>query len=213
MRGADADVGQRVQQDVERTVEVQLHRVVAGRHGFVDHGQVGFGGRRGQDAVDGEGHVGGGQRLAVGEHGVLAKRERPGEAILAAGIAGGQVVGEAHVGVGDDERRLDERLVHVLTAAPRHERIEARRRLGAGGHGHDDLRLGVAGSAIGSDFRVAAVPFVGGLRAAGERSAECERAAARQRELRERAAGESGGGRGRCRHGSPSAIVLRKINS
>ena len=139
MLGYDAHDGERVEQGVERLVEVQLDGGVVDDDGLVDHGQVGFGGAAVDDTVDGEGDVVGSEGLAVGELDVVADGERPGEAVLGALIRGGQVVLELEVDIGGDEGGLNERLVHMLAAAPTHERVEAGRRLRAGGHGEDDL--------------------------------------------------------------------------
>ena len=142
--GHDAHDGKRVEQGVEWLVEAQLNGGVVDDNGLVDHGEVGLGGGAVDDAVDGEGHVAGGEGLAVGELDVVADGERPGQAVLGALIGGGEVVLELEVEVGGDERRLDERLMHVLAAAPAHKWVEAGGRLRAGGHGEDDLRGGVA---------------------------------------------------------------------
>ena len=142
--GHDAHDGERVEQGVEGLVEVQLNGGVVDDNGLIDHGEVGLGGSAVDDAVDGEGDVAGGEGLAVGELDVVADSERPGQAVLGALIGGGEVVLELEVEVGGDERRLNERLMHVLAAAPAHERVEAGGRLGAGGHGEGDLRGSVA---------------------------------------------------------------------
>ena len=142
--GYDAHDGERVEQGVERLVEVQLDGGVVDDDGLVDHGEVGFGGTAVDDTVDGEGDVVGGEGLAVGELDVVADGERPGQAVLGALIGVGKVVLELEVDVGGDEGGLNERLVHMLAATPAHERVEAGRRLRAGGHGEDDLRGGVA---------------------------------------------------------------------
>ena len=144
MLGHDAHDRERVEQGVEGLVEVQLNGGVVDDDGLVDHGEVGFGGGAVDDAVDGEGDVAGGEGLAVGELDVVADGERPGQAVLGALIGGGEVVLELEVEVGRDERRLDERLMHMLAAAPAYERVEAGGRFGAGGHGEDDLRGGFA---------------------------------------------------------------------
>ena len=144
MLGHDAHDGERVEQGVERLVEVQLNGGIVDDDGLVDHGEVGLGGGAVDDAVDGEGDVAGGEGLAVGELDVVADGERPGQTVRGALIGGGEVVLELEVEVGGDERRLNEGLMHVLATAPAHERVETGRRFGAGGHGKDDLRGGVA---------------------------------------------------------------------
>ena len=179
MGGADAHRGKRVHKDVEGMHHADLDRLVVERHGLGHHGQIDLGRRGVFDAVDGEGHVFGGQRLAVGELDVGADLERPHHAVLAAFVGRCQVVMQAHVGVGLDQRRLDERLVHVLAAAPCDERVEARLGLGVRGHGHDHLlgRTLLFGGGIGLGCRFA-------RRARGQNACEGRRGATRSQDLR-----------------------------
>ena len=151
----DADDRQRVQQRVERLVQMDLASLVVNGDGLVDHGQVALAGLVVGHAVDGVGHVMSGNRLAVGERGVGTDGERPGQAIVAARVSRCQVVLEAHVGLRGQKRGLDERLVHMLAAAPGNERIETGSRLAAHRHGNGNLRSvlpasGGAGARIGA---------------------------------------------------------------
>ena len=151
----DADNRQRVQQRIERLVQVDLAGLVIDGDGLVDHGQVALAGLVVRHAVDGVGHVMSGNRLAVGELGIGANGERPGQTVVAARIGRCQVVLEAHVGLRGQKRGLDKRLVHMLAAAPGNERIETGSRLAAHRHGNGNLRSvlpasGGAGARIGA---------------------------------------------------------------
>ena len=171
--GDDAHHGKGVEQRVAGLVEVYLNRRVVRSLGRAHHREVGLGVGRGHDGVDGKGDVGGAQGLAVGEARVIAGSERPGETVVGDLVGGGEVIDEVHVLVGDDERRLDERLVHVLAAAPVDAGVEAGGRLVAGAHGHDDLALWVYGGGSARGFACACG------RAAGRKGSEGGRAAER----------------------------------
>ena len=182
--GHDADDGKRVQKRVERLVEADFHRRVVRGHGLLHHGQVALGRLGVPDAVEGEGHVARRERLAVGELHVVADGERPRQAVGRRLVGRGQVVLEAQLGGGGDQRGLDERLVHVLAAAPRHQGVEAGRRLRSRRHGHDHLlgRVGARRDAL-LRFRVALACVAIGARR--QQAAQRQRRRARARQLRE----------------------------
>ena len=180
----DADDRQRVQQRVERLVQMDLAGLVVNGNGLVDHGQVALAGLVVGNAVDGIGHVMGGNRLAVGELGVGADGERPGQAVIAARISRCQVVLEAHVGLRGQKRGLDERLVHVLAAAPGNERVEAGIGLAAHRHGNGDLR-GMLPASGGAGARV------GAAGAGAQHAAEAHCSGAYARHLQKRTPGEA----------------------
>ena len=180
----DADNRQRVQQRVERLVQVDLAGLVIDGDGVVDHGQVALAGLVVGNAVDGVGHVMGGNRLAVGELRVGADGERPGQAVVAASIGRCQVVFEAHIGLRGQKRGLDERLVHVLAAAPGNERVEARFGLAAHRHGNGNLR-GVLPAGGGAGARV------GAAGAGAQHAAEAHCSGAYARHLQKRTPGEA----------------------
>ena len=139
----DAHHGERVQQRIVRALHGDLAGYGVNGPRLVHHGQIRFGRFAVHDSVDGEGHVLGRERHAVGEHHALADMERPGEAVLGAAVIGGEIVHEGEVVVRGDERRLDERLVHVLAGPPPHERIEAGGRFRGGRHGDYHLAYAV----------------------------------------------------------------------
>ena len=141
--GHDAHHGERVQKRVIGTLHGDLAGYGIGGAGRLNHGQVGLSRFPIHDTVDGEGHVLGRERHAVGEHHVIPDMERPGEAVLGAAVIGGEIVHELQIVVGDDESRLDERLVHVLAGSPPHERIEAGGRFRGGRHGDYHLAYAV----------------------------------------------------------------------
>ena len=180
----DADNRQRVQQRVERLVQMDLAGLVVDGDSLVDHGQVALAGLVVGNAVDGVGHVMGGNRLAVGELGVGADGERPGQAIVAAGISRCKVVLEAHVGLRGQKRGLDERLVHVLAAAPGNERVEAGIGLAAHRHGNGNLR-GMLPASGGARARV------GAAGAGAQHAAEAHCSGAYARHLQKRTPGEA----------------------
>ncbi len=95
--------------------EVDLHGVGIGRGDGVDHAEGGaFGGleRAGQDGVESEEHVGGGERGTVGEGDVVAEMENIGERV--GSIPGfGEVGSWVHLGVAGDEGGV-EQVVDVL---------------------------------------------------------------------------------------------------
>ena len=115
--------------------------------------------------------------MAVRESGVVANAERPGHSIGGAFVRRRKVAHEGKVAIGGDERRLNERLVHMLAAAPRHQRVETRSRFGACRHRHDDLGL-LRRSRTRTRIRRAA-------RACCEHAAERKRKRTGARELRE----------------------------
>ena len=162
--GHDADNGQRVQEGVERLVQANLAGLVVDGDGLVDHGQVALAGLVVGDAVDGVGDVMGRDRLAVGELRVRTDRERPGQAVVAARIRRCKVVLKTHVGLRGQKRGLDERLMHMLAAAPGDERVEAGVRLAAHRHRNGHLRsmlpvyggTGALGGAAGASAQHAA---------------------------------------------------------
>ena len=179
----DADNRQRVQQRVERLVQADLAGLVVDGDGLVDHGQVALAGLIVGNAVDGVGHVVGGNRLAVGEFGIGANGERPGQAIVAARVRRCKVVLEAHVGLRGQKRGLDQRLMHVLAATPGDERVEAGVRLAAHGHGNGHLRgvLPVCGGAGA---------LSGAAGAGAQHAAEAHCSGAYARHLQKRTPGE-----------------------
>ncbi len=122
------------------------HGGLVGGLGIVQHGEVVD--RAGRlYGVVGKGHVLGGQGLPVGEGHVVPDGHRPGEAVLADGVSGGQVIADGQVRVGDGEGGLDERLVDVLPGAPAEGGVKAGGRFGVGVHGDD--HLSVPGRAAG----------------------------------------------------------------
>ena len=159
-----------------RAREPQLDGTVVQCDRGVHHGEVGLGCIAVGDAIDREGHVLRRAGLAVGEHGVVAYRERPHEAVVAAEEFGGQVAGDVHGVIGYHERGLDERLVHVLAAAPRDERIETGRRLALRAHrdGHRAVRIDAAGCGARARIRE------GGTSAETDQRGGADEGAARQ---------------------------------
>ena len=185
--GHDAHHSQRVQQRVERLLHVHDDGGVVGGHGLFHHGHVALGCFRVQDAVDGEGHIARRERGAVGELHVVADGERPGHAVFGRFVGRGEVVLEVEVRIGGDQRGLDQRLVNVLAAAPRHHRVEAGGRLGSGGHRDDNLRRGL----VGRTFRRAFGRLLGlAARAACQQPAQRQRRRRRTRQFREIASRE-----------------------
>ena len=182
--GHDADNRQRVQQRVERLVQMDLAGLVVDGDGLVDHGQVALAGLVVGHAVDGVGHVMGGNRLAIGELGIGADGERPGQAVVAARIGRCQVVLEAHVGLRGQKRGLDERLVHMLAATPGDERVEAGVGLAAHRHGNGNLR-GVLPASGGARARI------GAAGAGAQHAAEAHCSSAYARHLQKRTPGEA----------------------
>ena len=180
----DADDRQRVQQRVERLVQVDLAGLVINGDGVVNHGQIALAGLVVGHAVDGVGHIMGGNRLAVGELGVGADGERPGQAVVAASIGRCQIVLEAHVGLRGQKRGLDKRLMHMLAAAPGNERIETSSRLAAHRHGNGNLR-GVLPASGGTGARI------GAAGAGAQHAAEAHCSGAYARHLQKRTPGEA----------------------
>ena len=180
----DADNRQRVQQRVERLVQMNLASLVVNGDSLVDHGQVALAGLVVGNAVDGVGHVMGGNRLAVGELGVGADGERPGQAIVAARIGRCQIVLEAHVGLRGQKRGLDERLMHMLATAPGNERIETGIRFAAHRHGNGHLR-GMLPASDGAGTRI------GAAGAGAQHAAEAHCSGTYARHLQKRTPGEA----------------------
>ena len=180
----DADNRQRVQQRVERLVQMDLAGLVVDGAGLVDHGQVALAGLVVGNAVDGICHVTSGNRLAVGELGIGADGERPGQAVVAASVGRCQVVLEAHVGLRGQKRGLDERLVHMLAATPGDERVEAGGGLAAHRHGNGNLR-GVLPASGGAGARI------GAASAGAQHAAETYCSSAYARHLQKRTPGEA----------------------
>ena len=110
-----------------------------GGHGLAHHREVGLGSLSLNDAIDGEGDVRCGKRIAIGELHVVANGERPGETIIRAEIIGRKVVLELQVLVGRNKRRLNKGLMDMLAATPRAQRVETSGGLAAGIHGNDNL--------------------------------------------------------------------------
>ena len=137
--GHDAQHGQGVEQGVVGLGHLQHKRVVVLRHGLLDHREVCLGVGGADDGVDGEGGVARGEGRAVREDHVLAQGEGPGHAVARADVVCGEVRDKLEVLVCGDEGRLDEGLVHMLTATPGDAGVEAGRRLRAGAHGDDNL--------------------------------------------------------------------------
>ena len=180
----DADNRQRVQQRVERLVQMNLTGLVIDGDGLVDHGQVALAGLVVGNAVDGIRHIMGGNRLAVGELGVGADGERPGQAIVAARVRRCKVVLEAHVGLRGQKRGLDKRLVHMLAAAPGDERVESSVGLAARRHGNGNLR-GVLPASGRTGARI------GAAGAGAQHAAEAHCSSAYARHLQKRTPGEA----------------------
>ena len=180
----DADNRQRVQQRVERFVQMDLAGLVVDGDGLVDHGQVALAGLVVGNAVDGICHVTSGNRLAIGELGIGADGERPGQAVVAARIGRCQVVLEAHVGLRGQKRGLDERLVHMLAATPGDERVESGVGLAAHRHGNGNLR-GVLPASGGAG------PRIGAASAGAQHAAETHCSSAYARHLQKRTPGEA----------------------
>ena len=114
------------------------HRGPVYRLGIVQHGEVVHRAALLYRIV-GKGHVLRRQGLPVGENRVVPDGHRPGEAVLADVIPGGQVIADGQVRVGDGEGGLNERLMDVLPRSPAEGRVKARGRFRIGVHGHDDL--------------------------------------------------------------------------
>ena len=138
--GHDTQNGERVEKHVEGLGELDLNRGVVECSSVFDHGQIGLGARRGANRVDGKRHVSRGQGLAVREHHVVAECERPGKPVFRTEPLRGKVARDLHVGVGCDQRGLNQGLVHVLAAPPRVDGTEALSRLALVCHGDNDLR-------------------------------------------------------------------------
>ena len=188
MLGHDAHDGKRVQKRVIRLRHGNFHMRVVGRRSLFDHGKVGLGRLGFDDAVNSERYVGCGQRLSVGELCVVANGEIPGHSIVCAVIFRSKVVDELEIGVRGDEGGLDQGLMHMLAAAPRHEGVEAGGRFAVHVHGNDDLVL-----RLGITCRRA---FVGTLApACGKHAGACDARASGGDQLRKTAAGHI---RGKC---------------
>ena len=106
---------------------------------MVDHRKVGFGSRLGHDLVDGERHIGSGQRRSICELHVVTDLERPLKPIVGNAVVRRQIIMEIEFGVGRYERRLNQRLMHMLAASPVDNRVEARLWLRFRGKRDDDL--------------------------------------------------------------------------
>ena len=141
--GHDAHDGKGVQKRVVGLGELDDQRGVVGRGGVLDHGEVGLRVLRAADRVQREGGVGGAHGLAVGELGVVAQLEGPGELIVGALVGRREVALETHLLGRVDEGGLDEGLVDVLAAAPGHARVEAGVGLVGRAHGDGHLARGV----------------------------------------------------------------------
>ena len=153
--GHDAHDGKGVQKGVVGLGELYDQRGVVGGGGVLDHGEIGLRVLRAADRVQREGGVGGAHELAVGELGVIAKLERPGELVVRALVGRREVALEAHVLGRVDEGGLDEGLMDVLAAAPGHARVEAGVGLVGRAHGDGHLARGVDPRAGGGGTVVA----------------------------------------------------------
>ena len=109
------------------------------RHSFTHHGKVGLGSFALNDAVNSEGDVRCGKRIAISELHVVANDECPGKTVVRAEIVGREVVLEFQILVGRNKRRLNKGLMDMLAATPRTQRVETGGRLAASVHGHDNL--------------------------------------------------------------------------
>ena len=186
--GNDADNGKCVQERVERLVQMDLARFVVDGDGLVHHGQVTFAGLAVRNAVDRVGHIMRRERLAVGELRVRTNSERPGEAVVAAGVRRREVVFEAHVGRRSQKRGLDKRLMNMLAAAPGDERVEASGGLAAHGHGDRNLRGMLFTLRGGVSIRVARIRVA---RASAQYAAEAHRSRAHACYPQKRSPGEA----------------------
>ena len=107
-----------------------------------------------------KGHIRRGEGLAVGELHVIPDGDRPGQAILADLHVSGQVIANAHIRIGDHQRALDQRLMHMLARTPAIRRVKAGCRFGFHVHCHHHsvglLLAGGAGRSCGLAGRLAA---------------------------------------------------------
>ena len=184
----DADNGQRVQERIERLVQMDFARFIVYGDRLVHHGQIALAGLAVRNAVDRVGHIMRRERLAVGELRVRANGERPREAVVTTGVCRREVVFEAHVGRRGQKRGLDKRLMNMLAAAPGDERVETSSRLAARRHGDRYLRGVLFALHGGSRIRVARIRVA---RASAQYAAEAHRSRAHACYPQKRSPGEA----------------------
>ena len=135
---------------------MEHHGGIAGGFRPVQHGEVGDRAAL-LDGVIGKGHIFRRQRLTIRKGHVIPEGDRPGEAVVADGIAGGQVIADGQIRIGDGKGALNERFVHMLARPPAVDRIKAGGRLGVDVQGDHHAvflflrcRLGGGGAAPGA---------------------------------------------------------------